>query len=137
MRRRWTWLGLVMMALVAALCGGARAAATHYEATLQADGQTLGSASGTLDITRDSDGRIVWKLSEGQFTAATVPHAKVVFDARSLAGSGSAAAAESVTLKEFNAVLAQSTGVDVTYRFRFTVTLDGDAVRGVEIRQMK
>lgn len=135
MKRQWTrWL-LVITAL--ALCAGARAASTRYEAALQADGKTLGTATGALSVSRAPDGRVAWSLTDGTFTAAAIPHATVVFDPANLAGSGVAAANGALNLKEFNVTVAQSTGVDLTYRFRFVATLKDDAVVGVEIRQLK
>jgi len=134
---RWARLLGITLLFAALWCVGAVAAVTSYDAAVRADGVTLGTASGTLDVTRGADGRITWTLSDGRFTPATLPHAAVVFDAANLAGSGTAADAATVALKEFNATVAQSTGVDVTYRFEFTVTLEDGAVRNVSIHQMK
>ena len=125
------------MAMSAMLCAGAFAATAHYEATILADGQTLGVASGTVDVTPSADGSVQWTLSDGRFIAATLPHATVVFNASALSGSGAAAAGDTIVLKDFNATVAQSTGVDVTYRFRMSATLSGGAPQTVAIRQMK
>jgi hypothetical protein len=129
-------LGLALV-LAAILGMGASAATLRYDATIQADGQTLGVASGTVDVSAGEGGKLSWKLSDGTFVAATLPHATVVFDASALSGSGSAEAGETVALKEINATVAQSTGVDVTYRFQVYVTLAGGAPRALSIRQMK
>lgn len=137
MKRRLGWLAAVSVLFAAAFCAGARAAATAYNATLQADGKALGTAAGTLDVSRAADGRLHWSLTGGQFTAAEVPHATVHIEGEALSGSGSTSATTTATLKEFNVVVSQSTGVDVTYRFRVTAALDGDTVRAVEIHQMK
>jgi hypothetical protein len=125
------------MAMTAVLCAGAFASNTHYEATILADGQTLGVASGTLDVTPAADGGVQWTLSDGRFSPATLPHATVVFNASALSGSGTAASGDTIALKDFNATVAQSTGVDVTYRFRMSATLSNGAPRTVAIRQMK
>jgi hypothetical protein len=90
-----------------------------------------------VEVTPGAGGGVSWKLSDGSFVPAALPHATVVFDAAALSGSGSAEAGETIALKEINATVAQSTGVDVTYRFRVYVTLADGAPRAVSIRQMK
>lgn len=128
---------VVVLALLAALGGPARATATRYQAALEADGVTLGTASGTLEIVEAKDGQFTWTLSDGSFAVSSIPHATVVFDEADLLGSGVVQGGAGVTLKEFDVTRAQSTGVDVTYRFRFVATVDKAGGRDVAIRQMK
>jgi len=129
--------GLIVLGLVALLaCAGVHAATATFDTALKADGTTFGQAKGSLEITPAAEGRLAWKLSGGQFTPATVPGSTVVWDEGNLAGSGSSDTADKLTLKEFEVTVRQSSGVDISYSFRLTATVEDGKPVTVALEQV-
>lgn len=116
---------------------GARAAESKFSLNVQADGVTLGTAAATLTVTGSTPGEVAWTLSDGVFTASSNPDGKLKYNDDMLNGSGKAKSTETAALKDFDITVEQTTGVDVTYRFRISATLAEGAVKSVTIEQLK
>lgn len=124
------WIGMGVLA------GGAYAATSPFSVTLQADGTTLGAATGVLDLAPTDGGRVAWTLSNTVFQPASVPGTTVQWSDANLDGAGSAAAGERASLAEFEVTVRQSSGVDVVYRFRLSATLTASNATGVALEQL-
>lgn len=125
------------MVLVGVLAGaGALAATSGFSVPLQADGAILGAATGVLDLAPADNGRVAWKLRDGAFAPEKVPGTTVTWNDTNLTGSGSAPSGEKAALKEFEVTVRQSSGVDVSFRFRLSATLTADKATDVSIEQL-
>lgn len=134
LRTIWIFaLGLVL----AVATVGARAADSKFNLAVQADGVKLGSAAATLTITDAGSGQVTWKLTDGVFTALPNPDGKLKWNDDIISGNGKAKSTETVTLRDFDITVQQSTGVDVAYRFRLSATLADGAIKSVTIEQVK
>lgn len=123
----------VLMVLLAAF---AHAADIKFSLPVQADGASLGTASGTLTVIPGPPGTVEWKLSDGKFAAEANGNGELKWDEAMLTGSGSANATGAADLKDFDITLQQSTGVDVAYRFRLSATLADGVVKSVTIAKV-
>lgn len=133
--RRWM-SGICALALVAALnVAGALAAVSPFSVSLQADGATLGAVSGALETAAAGDA-VAWKIADAAFVPANAPGMSVAWNEASLAAAGTGRADEKATLKEFEVTVRQSSGVDVSYRFRLTATLSAEKPAAVSLEQI-
>lgn len=134
--RRTIWIAILGLVLALATAD-VRAAESKFSLNVQADGVTLGMASATLTVTDSAPGEVSWKLTDGVFTASTNPDGKLKYNEDMLNGTGKAKSTATESLKDFDITVEQTTGVDVTYRFRISATLADGAVKSVAIDQLK